>query len=69
MAAEMPACANLDRCLHSASYSDRRLGSGYGVNAASIMRRLLARSPSFGGGRTLQVTSCESAHAARTAVA
>jgi hypothetical protein len=40
----------------SASYSEQRLGCGYGVNAGDITRRRPARSPSSCGGRMLQAT-------------
>ena len=56
-------CANLAHRLRSASYSERRLGCGCGVSAASITRRWRARSPSSCGGRMLQATNCVPAHA------
>jgi hypothetical protein len=45
-------CVNLDHAQPSASYSEQHLGYGFGVSAASSTRRLLAPSPSSGGGRT-----------------
>ena len=60
------------RCLASLrprknSDSERRLGYGCGASAASITHRSLALSPSSGGGRMLQATSCALAHAVPTA--
>jgi hypothetical protein len=52
----------MDRGRRSASYSERRLGFGYGVSAASITRRWRARSPSSSGGRMLRATNCAPAH-------
>jgi hypothetical protein len=60
-------CANLDHGQRSASYSEPRLGFGCGANTASIIRRSLVRSLSFGGGQTLPATSCVLAHAAPVA--
>jgi hypothetical protein len=62
-------CANWDHGRRSANYSDRRLGFGCGANVASIIRRWLAPSLSFGGSRTLQVTGCALVHAAPVAAA
>jgi hypothetical protein len=63
------ACANPDHGPRLASCSEQRLGCGCGANAASIMRRWLARSPSSDGGRMPQATDCGPAHAARVAAA
>ena len=60
-------CANLDHGRHSANYSARRLGCGYGANVASIMRRWRAQSPLSDGGRTLQATNCVSERVALVA--
>jgi hypothetical protein len=59
----------MDRGQHSVSYSEQRLGSGFGASAASITRRLLAPSPSSGGGRMSLVTNCGLPHAAPVAAA
>ncbi|MFZ1150902.1 MAG: hypothetical protein WAR76_14380 [Xanthobacteraceae bacterium] len=62
-------CANLDRGQRSASYSEQRLGHGYGVSGASITRRSLAPLPSSDGGQTPQATSYERPRAAPVAAA
>jgi hypothetical protein len=59
----------MDRGQPSVSYSEQRLGCGCGVSAASITRRLLARSPSSSGGRTLPAINYGLALAAPVAAA
>ena len=54
---------NLDHDQRLASYNERPLGCGCGVNAASITRRSLARSPSSCEARMPQATNCVPAHA------
>jgi hypothetical protein len=49
------------------SYSDRRLGCGFGVSAASITHRSLVLWRSSGGGQTLPATNCVLARAAPVA--
>jgi hypothetical protein len=61
-----PTWSNKEHRRLSASYSERRLGFGCGVSAAST-RRWRARSPSSCGGRRRQATNCASPHAAQTA--
>ena len=52
-------CANWDHGQRSVSYSERRLGYGCGVSAASITGRLLARLLSSCGGHAgARCTSC-----------
>jgi hypothetical protein len=51
------------------SYNYRPRGYGFGASAASITRRLLAPSPSSGGGRMSLVTNCGLPHAAPVAAA
>jgi hypothetical protein len=53
----------LDHDRLSANCSEQLRGSGFGVSAVSIMRRSLAPSLSFCGGRTHRAINCAPAHA------
>jgi len=53
----------------TATYSDQRLGFGYGVSDVSIIRHLPVLLLSYDGALTRQMNACANAHAARHAVA